>query len=182
MLNNDFHSSVKINYKECKGYSNSNDHKSNYNKVKKIKKIKRKIKFFFGIPRDFYSCHLYSSSSFFNLCSSWNINGWNSKKRDDIIYLNSIFLNLYVYAFRKLVIVSSSLKGTLLLFLVTSLFSFMLILKSLEWEVYISVFIILVLILLKMPTIIRLYQLVWRHFEMVWSSFKCYLGNEKIVK
>ena len=70
LLNDGFHSSVKINYKECKGYSNSNDRKSNYNKVKQIKKVKRKIKSFFGIPRDFYSCHLYTSSSFFSLCSS----------------------------------------------------------------------------------------------------------------
>ena len=91
MLNDGFHSSVKINYKECKGYSNSNDRKSNYNKVKQIKKVKRKIKSFFGIPRDFYSCHLYTSSSFFSLCSSWNINGWNSEKRDDVMCLNSIF-------------------------------------------------------------------------------------------
>jgi len=132
LLNNGFHSSVKINYKECKGYSNSNDRKSNYNKVKLIKKKnKRKVKSFFGISRDFYSCHLYSSSSFFNLCSSWNINGLNSEKKDGVMYLNSV-LNLYVYAFRKLVIVSFSLMGTLLLFLVMSLFSFVLISKSLE--------------------------------------------------
>ncbi|KAG4108026.1 hypothetical protein H8356DRAFT_1619838, partial [Neocallimastix lanati (nom. inval.)] len=50
----------------------------------------RKIKSFFNIPRDFYSCHLHSSSSFFNLCSSWNINGWNSERRDEIMYLNSV--------------------------------------------------------------------------------------------
>ena len=100
-------------------------------KLNKFKKIKRKIKSFFGIPRDFYSCHLYSSSSFFNLCSSWNINGLNSEKKDGVMYLNSV-LNLYVYAFRKLVIVSFSLMGTLLLFLVMSLFSFVLISKSLE--------------------------------------------------
>jgi len=47
-------------------------------KFKKLKESGEKIKS--GIPRDFYSCHLYSSSSFFNLCSSWNINGWNSEK------------------------------------------------------------------------------------------------------
>jgi len=91
LLNNGFHSSVKINYKECKGYSNSNDRKFNYNKVKLIKKNKRKVKSFFGISRDFYSCHLYSSSSFFNLCSSWNINGLNSEKKDGVMYLSSVF-------------------------------------------------------------------------------------------
>ncbi|KAG4101685.1 hypothetical protein H8356DRAFT_1653899, partial [Neocallimastix lanati (nom. inval.)] len=67
LLNDGFHSSVKINYKECK------------------------VKSFFGISRDFYTYHLYSSSSFFNLCSSWNINGWNSEKRDGVMYLNSVF-------------------------------------------------------------------------------------------
>ena len=36
LLNDGFHSSVKITYKECKSYSNSNDRKSNYNKVKQI--------------------------------------------------------------------------------------------------------------------------------------------------
>ena len=41
----------------------------------KLKKIRRKIKSFFGMPREFYSCHLYSRFSFFNLCSSRNING-----------------------------------------------------------------------------------------------------------
>ena len=97
MLNNGFHSSVKINYKECKGYSNSNDRKFNYNKVKLIKKNKRKVKSFFGISRDFYSCHLYSSSSFFNLCSSWNINDWNSKKEETLfMYLNSVFKDVCI--------------------------------------------------------------------------------------
>ncbi|KAG4099262.1 hypothetical protein H8356DRAFT_1330106 [Neocallimastix lanati (nom. inval.)] len=33
LLNDGLHSFVKINYKECKGYSNSNGHKSNYNKI-----------------------------------------------------------------------------------------------------------------------------------------------------
>ena len=56
LLNDSLHSFVKINYKECKGYSNSNDRKSNYNKVKKIQIIKRLIKSFFSMPREFYSC------------------------------------------------------------------------------------------------------------------------------
>ncbi|KAG4089458.1 hypothetical protein H8356DRAFT_1431954 [Neocallimastix lanati (nom. inval.)] len=40
---------LKLILKNVKGYSNSNDRKSNYNKVKKIKKIKRKIKSFDGV-------------------------------------------------------------------------------------------------------------------------------------
>ena len=34
LLNDGFHSSIKINNKEWRGYSYSNDRKSNYNKVK----------------------------------------------------------------------------------------------------------------------------------------------------
>jgi len=49
--------------------------KNKKKKKKKKKQSKEKLNPFFGIPRDFYSCRLYSSSSFFNLCSSWNING-----------------------------------------------------------------------------------------------------------
>ena len=43
------------------------------------------------MAKDFFSSHLNSNSSFFNLCVSWNINGWNTEKRDSILYLNSIF-------------------------------------------------------------------------------------------
>jgi len=42
--------SVKINYKECEGYSNSNDRKSNYNKVKKLKKSREKLNRFLVFP------------------------------------------------------------------------------------------------------------------------------------
>ena len=50
LLNDGFHSSVKINYKECKGYSNSIDRKSNYNKVKLIKKTREKLNPFLVFP------------------------------------------------------------------------------------------------------------------------------------
>ncbi|KAL6598118.1 hypothetical protein U3516DRAFT_763866 [Neocallimastix sp. 'constans'] len=70
LYNSNFHRG--IHHYGC--YSNSNDRKSNYNIIK-----------------GFYSCHLHSSSSFFNLCSSWNINSWNSEKRDVVMYLNSVF-------------------------------------------------------------------------------------------
>jgi len=66
-------------------------------KKKKKKKIKKKNQeknknfFFFGTPREFYSCHLYSSSSYFNLYSIWNINEWNSEKKDGVMYLSSVF-------------------------------------------------------------------------------------------
>ena len=38
-----------------------------------------------------FSSHLNSNSSFFNLCVSWNIIGWNTEKPDGILYLNSTF-------------------------------------------------------------------------------------------
>jgi len=49
------------------------------------------------MPREFYPCHFYSSSSFFNLCSSWNINDWNSKKEETLfMYLNSVFKDVCI--------------------------------------------------------------------------------------
>ena len=42
--------------------------------------------------KDFLSSSVYSpSTQFFNLCVSWNINGWNDEKRDGIRYFNEIF-------------------------------------------------------------------------------------------
>eukprot|EP00833_Pecoramyces_ruminatium_P010910 jgi/Orpsp1_1/1184942/evm.model.c7180000091668.1 len=44
------------------------------------------------LSSDFIYNSIYSSSSlFFNLCVSWNINGWNTEKRDGIKYFNDIF-------------------------------------------------------------------------------------------
>ena len=96
LLNDGFHSSVKITYKECNIIQIQMTANPIIIKLNKFKKIKRKIKSFFGIPRDFYSCHLYFCSSLFNLCSSWNINGWNSEKRDGVMYLNSVFKPLCI--------------------------------------------------------------------------------------
>ena len=44
-----------------------------------------------SIPKDFFSNHLNSKSPCFNLCASWNINGWSSDKRDGVLYFISIF-------------------------------------------------------------------------------------------
>jgi len=42
--------------------------------------------------KDFLYSSIYSpSTQFFNLCVSWNINGWNDEKRDGIRYFNEIF-------------------------------------------------------------------------------------------
>ena len=43
------------------------------------------------ISKDFFSSHLKSNNPFFNLCVSWNINGWNSDKKDGVIYFSSVF-------------------------------------------------------------------------------------------
>jgi len=143
----------------CKGYSNSNNRNSNCNKIKKFKKTMRKIKSFFGIPRDFYSCHLYSSSSLFNLCSSWNINVWNSEKRDGVMYLNFVFkpVCICLQETGKSKFLSKGNSPSILGY--NSLFH-RANSKILEREVYISMFIILVLTLLKTPITTTLYQLV----------------------
>jgi len=44
----------------------------------------------------------FSNYKYFNICTSWNINGCNSDKRDGLSYFNSI-LNLCLFAFKKLV-------------------------------------------------------------------------------
>ena len=46
---------------------------------------------FYSMHQDFFSSHLSNNSTFFNLCASWNINGWNNEKKDSVLYLNSIF-------------------------------------------------------------------------------------------
>jgi len=44
------------------------------------------------MAKDFLYSNIYSpSTQFFNLCVSWNINGWNDEKRDGIRYFNEIF-------------------------------------------------------------------------------------------
>jgi hypothetical protein len=43
------------------------------------------------IPEDILYTNLSSNGKFFNLCVSWNINGWNTDKRDELTYFNNIF-------------------------------------------------------------------------------------------
>ena len=43
------------------------------------------------ISEDFLYTNPSSSAKFFNLCACWNINGWNTNKRDGLTYFNSIF-------------------------------------------------------------------------------------------
>ncbi|ORX76794.1 hypothetical protein BCR32DRAFT_283802 [Anaeromyces robustus] len=53
---------------------------------------------------DLFSYFLNPNGKCFNICACWNINGWNFEKKDSISYLNHVFfLNLLVFAFRKLV-------------------------------------------------------------------------------
>jgi len=81
---------------------------------------------------DFFTNYLNSSSTLFNLCVSWNINGWNIEKRDSVSLFNQKFLNQFVSAYKKLVIANIFLEITLLpLFITTIQFLFMQTLKSL---------------------------------------------------
>ncbi|OUM58040.1 hypothetical protein PIROE2DRAFT_16800 [Piromyces sp. E2] len=44
------------------------------------------------VSKDFFNNYLISSSTLFNLCISWNINGWNSLIfQYGVLYLNSLF-------------------------------------------------------------------------------------------
>ena len=48
--------------------------------------------------KDFLYSSIYSpSSQFFNLCVSWNSNGWNDEKRDGIRYFNEIFKPICIH-------------------------------------------------------------------------------------
>ena len=47
------------------------------------------------ISDDFFSSHL--NSYLFNLCACWSINGWNSEKKDGVMYLNYIFKHIHLY-------------------------------------------------------------------------------------
>jgi len=98
------------------------------------------------MPQDFFSSHFSPSSVFFNLCASWNINGWNNKKRKGLFTLIRS-LNLYVSVFKKLSIVNFSVINVppLLSWKIIYQFFFVLIKKLQVWEVYILVFILHVL-------------------------------------
>jgi len=59
-----------------------------------VKKFNNKFSSFEtkSMAKDFLYSNIYSpSTQFFNLCVSWNINGWNDEKRDGIRYFNEIF-------------------------------------------------------------------------------------------
>jgi len=59
-----------------------------------VKKFNNKFSSFGtkSIVKDFLYNSIYSpSTQFFNLCVSWNINGWSDEKRDGIRYFNEIF-------------------------------------------------------------------------------------------
>jgi len=64
------------------------------NKLKNNRKLKKRhiVKSPLGnLPSDFFSTHLSSKDSYFNLCASWNINGWNPEKKDGVMYFNNTF-------------------------------------------------------------------------------------------
>jgi len=76
------------------------------NRIPKKLKSKRKCNLDAALnplSLDFFTNYLSSSSTLFNLCVSWNINGWNIEKRDSVLYLSKIF-NQFVSAYKKLVI------------------------------------------------------------------------------
>ena len=56
-----------------------------------------------SMPSDFLSNHLNSKLPCFNLCVSWNINGWNSEKKT-VFYILYLLSNLFVFVSKKSVI------------------------------------------------------------------------------
>jgi len=74
------------------------------NKLKQENKSRKSNKYdveLHPMAKDFFSSHLNSNSSFFNICVSWNINGWNTEKRDSILYLNSTFKPICIRNWKK---------------------------------------------------------------------------------
>jgi len=59
-------------------------------KTIKSKKVKNLDMALNPVNKEFFTNYLDSSSSFVNLCVSWNINGWNSEKKDSVRYLSSV--------------------------------------------------------------------------------------------
>ena len=50
----------------------------------------------FELSEDFFHTNHFSNYKYFNICTSWNINGWNSDKREGLSYFNSIFKPLCI--------------------------------------------------------------------------------------
>jgi len=50
----------------------------------------------FELSEDFLHTNPFSNYKYFNICTSWNINGWNSDKREGLSYFNSIFKPLCI--------------------------------------------------------------------------------------
>lgn len=68
------------------------DGTTNINKlIAKRRKSKRSSIPTKSISDELFSCFLIPQATFFNLCSCWNINGWNFEKRDSVSYLISLF-------------------------------------------------------------------------------------------
>jgi len=44
-----------------------------------------------SLPSDFFSNYLNPKSPCFNMCASWNINGWSPDKKDGVLYFISTF-------------------------------------------------------------------------------------------
>jgi len=101
----------KIGWKRCSLNSSYHRNSVTSNKVKCKNKFKPLDTLLNPMPQDFFSSHLSPNSVYFNLCASWNINGWNSEKKKTLLYILIQSLNLYTSVFRKLSVVSSSTKN-----------------------------------------------------------------------
>jgi len=81
LLGNTLPIKSKISWKHIEKFTNNRSYNIKHS-------IKSSIE---PISDDFFSSHLKSNSSLFNLCACWNINGWNSEKKDGVMYFNYVF-------------------------------------------------------------------------------------------
>ncbi len=81
LLYDKLHISSEIKWKEC----NSTRSSRFYNRSTFADSFKKPL------PSDFFSNHLNPESTCFNLCASWNVNGWNTEKKDGVLYFISTF-------------------------------------------------------------------------------------------
>ena len=98
---------LRVNYNNCTDYLKVIYLITKHLPVKRIKwKITSRIRTFSNVNHNrtrYYSepsipisesllyANPFSNTKYFNLCISWNINGWNSEKRDGLTNFNSIF-------------------------------------------------------------------------------------------